>query len=319
MSADTVSPTSFRAFALSSSLHAAIVALVLLAGWTATREPEVGKVIELVAGEGDNFSAREAPALGVPGGISVPVSAAPAPRPVPAPEPVVERTAPHEPVTPAPAPVPAPVAPPAPKTPVTKNAVTADDAPPNFKRKIDYAIVRGDAKAKQQIRKEREAEAKRVAEDKKRMSKEEFDRAQKGKTSAGKSGATTKVARVDAEGIAKGVVGGSTASKSGGAGGKALKAAGDDVLAAYDQYFKEELRRKFDPPPGLAETLKATFQVRSNPDGSLASPRVLKSSGSRQFDDAVLEAIRRMKMPARPDKKAETVEFTFSMRELSEG
>ena len=30
MSADTVSPTSFRAFVLSSSLHAAIVALALL-------------------------------------------------------------------------------------------------------------------------------------------------------------------------------------------------------------------------------------------------------------------------------------------------
>ncbi|MFM8617639.1 MAG: TonB family protein [Opitutaceae bacterium] len=319
MSAEAVSPTSFRAFVLSSSLHAAIVVLALLAGWTASQEADVGKVIELVAGEGDNFSAREAPALGVPGGISVPVPAAPAPRPAPTPEPVVERAAPPEPVTPAPAPVPAPVAPPAPKTPVAKDAVKADDAPPNFKKKIDYAIVRGDAKAKQQIRKEREAEAKRVADEKKRMSKEEFDRAQKGKAPAGKSGAATKVARVDAEGIAKGVVGGSTANKSGGAGGKALKATGDDVLAAYDQYFKEELRRKFDPPPGLAETLKATFQVRSNPDGSLASPRVLKTSGSRQFDDAVLEAIRRMKMPARPDKKAETVEFTFSMRELSEG
>ena len=79
MSADTVSPTSFRAFVLSSSLHAAIVALALLAGWSATREQDVGKVIELVAGEGDNFSAREAPALGVPGGISVPVPAAPPP------------------------------------------------------------------------------------------------------------------------------------------------------------------------------------------------------------------------------------------------
>ena len=318
MSAEAVSPTSFRAFVLSSSLHAAIVALALLAGWTATREEDVGKVIELVAGEGDNFSAREAPALGVPGGISVPVPAAPAPRPAPTPEPVVERAAPPEPVTPAPAPVPAPAAPPAPKTPVAKDAVKADDAPPNFKKKIDYAIVRGDAKAKQQILKERKAEAKRVAEEKKRMSKEDFDRAQKGKTTAVTSGASAKV-RIDGEGIAKGVVGGSTANKSGGAGGKSLKAATGNPLDLYDQYFKEELRRKFDPPPGLAETLKATFQVRSNADGSLGTPRVLKSSGSRQFDDAGLEAIRRMKLPARPDKKAENVEFTFSMRELSDG
>jgi colicin import membrane protein len=322
MSAEAVSPTSFRAFVLSSSLHAAVVLLVLFAGWSATREEDVGKVIELVAGEGDNFSAREAPALGVPGGVSVPVPASPAPRvapvPAPAPEPVVERTRPPEPapepVKPAPAPVAAP--PPQPKAPASKDAVKADDAPPNFKKKIDYAIVRGDAKAKQQIKREREAEAKRQAEEKKRMSKEEFDRAQKGKTGAAGG---TRVAKVDAEGIAKGVVGGSTANKSGGAGGKALKSNSDDVLAAYDQFFKEELRRKFDPPPGLAETLKATFQVRSNPDGSLTNPRVLKGSGSRQFDDAVIEAIRRMRMPARPDKKAETVEFTFSMRELSEG
>ena len=66
-------------------------------------------------------------------------------------------------------------------------------------------------------------------------------------------------------------------------------------------------------------TLKAEFEVRSNPNGSLTNPRVVKGSGSRQFDDAVLDAIRRMKLPARPDKKAETVRFTFSMRELSEG
>jgi TonB family protein len=46
---------------------------------------------------------------------------------------------------------------------------------------------------------------------------------------------------------------------------------------------------------------------------------VAKSSGSAEFDRAVLDAIRRVKMPPRYDKKSDNVEFTFSMREKGEG
>lgn len=307
--------TSPSAFLLSVLLHGTAVVLALLFSYAASRDDaDAPKIIELVAGEGDNYAAREAPALGVEGGVKLKVPDAPAPRPVPAP--VIEPT-PAAPVTPAPPPVaPAPA-------PASKSAPAANDAIPNFKKKIQYEIVRGDAKAKLQLRREREAEAKRQAEERKRLSKEEFDRAQKARASASAANAKTpppKVAKIDGEGIAKGVIGGTTNNKDGGAGGRALQSNADNVLESYDALFKQKLRAEFEPPPGLSDSLKATVSVRSNTDGSLTNARIVRGSGSRDFDRAVLEAIARVRMPPRPEnRKAEILEFVFTMRELTEG
>lgn len=333
--------SSSRGFLQALALHAAAAALALGLGFVATsREPEAARIIELVAGEGDNYAATEAPALGVEGGVKLSVPAAAAPRPEPPallrpPEP--EPTPEIAPLAPAPVavspPVPAPKAPPtpAPPTPAPPAEKTpsapGNEAVPNFKKKIQYEIVRGDAKAKLQLRREREAEQKRLAEDRKRaaedakrMTKEEFDRAQRAKGGTAK-GAPSKVARIDGEGIAKGVVGGSTANRKGGAGGKALTSTGEGVLDSYYAYFKRELRTAFEPPPGLSDSLKATLEVRSNPDGSLSNARIAVSSGSREFDQAVLAAVRRVRMPARPaeHRSAETFEFVFTMRERDQG
>jgi len=291
---------------LSATLHGVAIALALLFAYaTSQREQEPPKVLELVAGEGDNFMAREAPALGTPGGIKLAIPKAPEPKPVP-----------PQPVTPEPAPVtPAP----------TPKAVTpeppAEQTIPNFKKKIQRDIIVADSKAKRQIAKERAAEKKKAEEDQKRLTKEEFDRAHKSKTSGATStkSVPTKVAKIDAEGIAKGVVGGSTKNKTGGAGGKALTSDNTDVLAAYFEGLKLKMRQVFEPPPGLSDSLKVDVEVRSNADGTLAGARITKSSGSADFDKAVLDAIKRVKMPARPDKKSETVEFTFTMKERGEG
>lgn len=314
----TMTSNSPSAFLLSVMLHGAAVALALLFGYAASREDaDAPKIIELVAGEGDNFAAQEAPALGVEGGVKLSLPEAPAPRPEPPPvQPAPPEPTPPAPVTPAPAP-PAPVTP----TPSPKATPAANEAIPNFKKKIQYEIVRGDAKAKLQLRREREAEAKRLAEERKRMSKEEFDRAQRGKTttSGGKT-STAKVAKIDSEGIAKGVIGGSANNKVGGAGGRALRSEVDDVLESYYAMFKQRLRAEFEAPPGLSDSLKASVSVQSNPDGSLSNARVARSSGSREFDRAVLEAIGRVRMPPRPpNRKAETIEFVFHMNELDQG
>jgi len=328
--------SSSRGFLQALALHGAAVALVLGLGFVAAnREPEAARIIELVAGEGDNYAATEAPALGVEGGVKLSVPAAAAPRPEPPallrppePEPAPEIA----PVASAPVavspPVPAPKAPSTPAPPAEKTpSAPGNEAVPNFKKKIQYEIVRGDAKAKLQLRREREAEQrrlaeerKRAAEDAKRMTKEEFDRAQRTKGGATK-GAPSKVARIDGEGIAKGVVGGSTANRKGGAGGKALTSTGEGVLDSYYAYFKRELRTAFEPPAGLSDSLKATLEVRSNPDGSLSNARIAVSSGSREFDQAVLAAVRRVRMPARPSehRAAETFEFVFTMRERDQG
>jgi colicin import membrane protein len=329
--------SSSRGFLQSLALHAAAAALALGLGFVAAnREPEVSRIIELVAGEGDNYAATEAPSLGVVGGVKLSVPAAAAARPEPPallrppePEPEVAPVA-LAPVA-VPPPVPAAKAPPTPAPPAEKaekappekaSSPAGNEAVPNFKKKIQYEIVRGDAKAKLQLRREREAEQKRQveerkrqAEEAKRMTKEEFDRAQRAK------GGSAKVARIDGEGIAKGVVGGSPANRKGGAGGKALTSSGEGVLDSYYAYFKRELRTAFEPPPGLSDSLKATLEVRSNPDGSLSNARITVPSGSREFDQAVLAAVRRVRMPARPSehRAAETFEFVFTLRDRDQG
>ena len=58
--------------------------------------------------------------------------------------------------------------------------------------------------------------------------------------------------------------------------------------------------------------------MRSNADGTLTGWRISKSSGSEEFDRAVLDALRRVRMPARPDRKSEVIAFTFTMRERLE-
>lgn len=333
--------SSSRGFLQALALHAAAAALTLGLGFVATsREPDSPRLIELVAGEGDNYAATEAPALGVEGGVKLSVPAAAAPRPEPPallrppePEPEIAPVAPAPvavaPSVPAPKPPPTPTPAPATPAPPAEKAPSAagNEAVPNFKKKIQYEIVRGDAKAKLQLRREREAEQKRLAEerkraaeDAKRMTKEEFDRAQRAKGGTAK-GAPAKVARIDGEGIAKGVVGGSTANRKGGAGGKALTSTGEGVLDSYYAYFKRELRTAFEPPPGLSDSLKATLEVRSNPDGSLSNARITVPSGSREFDQAVLAAVRRVRMPARPaeHRAAETFEFVFTLRERDQG
>lgn len=331
--------SSSRGFLQALALHTAAAALALGLGFlAASREPDAPRIIELVAGEGDNYAATEAPALGVEGGVKLSVPAAAAPRPEPPallrppepePEPEIAPVAPPPPTPAAKAPpTPAPKAPPTPAPAAEKAPSPAgNEAVPNFRKKIQYEIVRGDAKAKLQLRREREAEQKRLAEerkraaeDAKRMTKEEFDRAQRAKGGTAK-GAPAKVARVDGEGIAKGVVGGSTANRKGGAGGKALTSTGEGVLDSYYAYFKRELRTAFEPPPGLSDSLKATLEVRSNPDGSLSNARIAVSSGSREFDQAVLAAVRRVRMPARPaeHRAAETFEFVFTMRDRDQG
>jgi colicin import membrane protein len=291
------------AFMLSATLHGAAVIVALLFGYVTHSDEPPEKILELVAGEGDDFMATEAPALGTPGGLSTNIPKVAEPKPTP-PEPVRQPTPP----TPAPTP-PVPV-------PPTKQT---EPPPPNFVKDIKRAIIRGESQAKRDIKKEREAEKKRAADEAKKMTKEEYDRTHKAASSTPTKVASSKSPKIDAEGIAKGVVGGSTKNKVGGAGGKALTSDNTDVLAAYEKLFRDRLRREFVAPPGLSDRLKVEIEVRSNADGSLTGARVVTSSGSAEYDRAVLDTIRSVKMPARPDKKGQSVSFVFSMSERGEG
>lgn len=296
-----MTPRSPSAILLSATLHGLFVAIALLLAYAMQSQvKDQPKVFELVAGEGDNYAATEAPALGVSGGIRI---ALPEPTPIPAP------------------PAPAPVAPPpieaAPEPVVTKapveKPVPATPKPvetkaPDFSKQIKRTIIRKESQVKQQIKKEREAEAKR-------LSKEEFDRQNRAARVAA-AGGNPKVKRIDSEGIAGGVIGGSTANKTGGAGGKALTRDEGDLMDAYFSLVKRKMKDALDKPPGLSDTLAAVAEFHLAADGSISGVHISRSSGSEEFDRAVLEAVRSYRsIGARPDHKSETVNLTFKMKE----
>lgn len=303
-----MSERSPSAFMLSITLHGAAVALMLFFTYAVSqRSKDSPKVFELVAGVGDNYMAAEAPALGSPGGVKLNLPHPPVPIPqIATPEPVQEKPTPA--VAPEPAPLtPAPIEKPAPavKTPPT----TADTKIPDFKKQIANKVLRAELNTKKKIEKERVEEAKRIT-------KAEFEKANKAKAVAAATGGSGKVAKIDAEGIAAGVVGGSTSNKKGGAGGKALVA---DDGSQMDQYFaglKAEIKKNHEKPTGLSDTLVARVQFYVGANGSISGVKISRSSGSPEFDRSVLEAFSRTKsIGARPDKKGEVVELEFKMRE----
>lgn len=284
------------AWMVSLTMHAAIAGLMFLLAYAAEQSrAETTKVFELVAGEGDNFAATEAPARGEPGGIKVEVPEPPAPKPEELRAPEVAPEPESLAVTPAP---PKPVEKPLPKL-------------PNLSKMIEKKVDRAEAKAKATIAKKRAAEAKK-------LSKEEFDRQNKKKVAAKPAG-VPKIAKIDSEGIRKGVVGGSTENKTGGAGGKALTREDGPVMDAYFALLRDRLRTALEKPPGLSDTLVTIVQVSVNANGSLTGARITKSSGSAEFDAAVMAAVAATQMPPRPDKKSETVSLPFRMKEQDGG
>jgi TonB family protein len=284
---------------LSLSLHGALVAVVLFLTYALqTQIKETPKIFELVAGEGDNYMATEAPALGVPGvklnvpaAIPVPINATPAPEP----EPVIER-APEKPAVKTP--------------PKTAEAKPVETKTPNYTKDVMRIAKKRESRLVEADRKKREAEAKRI-------SKAEFDKLNKGKTASKQPvGTGAKVARIDAEGIAKGVVGGSVNNKTGGAGGKALSRAEQSALESYIALLIQRLRAAHEKPPGLSDLLEAKVEFRIAADGTLSSAKIVDSSGSAEFDRSVLEAVARVRsIGPTPNGKSDVWVVTFRMKE----
>jgi len=286
------------AFMLSLTLHGAIVAVVLFFTYAMhTQVKEQPKIFELVAGEGDNYMATEAPALGTPGiKLNVPtppapvVKAAPEPEPEPAPpEPVIER---------------------APEKPAPKAAVKpVETKTPNYTKDVLRIANKREKRLVEADRKKREAEAKRI-------SKAEFDKLNKGKAQPKAGTRSPNVQRIDAEGIAKGVVGGSVNNKTGGAGGKALSRAEQGALESYIALLLQRLRAAHEKPPGLSDLLEADVEFRIAADGTLSSVKIVRSSGSSEFDRSVLEAFARVRsIGPTPNNKSDVWVVTFKMKE----
>ncbi|HVU23958.1 MAG TPA: energy transducer TonB [Opitutus sp.] len=280
------------AFFFSAGMHALVVVVLVLFSVVFNKsEDKAPKVFELVAGEGDNYMATEAPALGTPGGARVEVPAPPTPKierapAAPAPEPVVQRA-------------------PAKPEPVV----------PDLSRSVKRIANKREARIVNQYRKEVEAE--RRAEERrkkeealksKRITEEEFRRMNKGAPPAN-SKSTTKLRHIDTDGIVKGVIGGSTANKVGGAGGTALTREEGDAIDGYTALLAQKIKAELDERPGVGAGLIVEVELRIMADGSLRNVSVTKSSGSREFDQAVLEALGKIQMPPRPAGLSEFQRF----------
>jgi colicin import membrane protein len=295
------------AFFISTILHLVAVTVILVIGFFVQQQVEKApKIFELVAGEGDNYMATAAPALGTPSGVSFT-----------APEPAVVKAAPPEPLPPEPV---------IEKAPLTPAKVTPAKAPPedairDFSKDVKRISTKRQKNMEAKDRRLREiAEKKAKAAEAKRMTKEEFDKQNKSKSPAPKNAAPPKIAKIDGKGIAKGVVGGSTANTVGGAGGKALTREDGDALDLYFSLLKRRLKEALDKPPGLSDSLVAIVEVRIAANGLLSGAKITRSSGSEDFDHAALAAIARVRsIGPRPDGKSEILNIPFRMREEDEG
>lgn len=304
----TMSAQSPKSYILSGLVHAFVVAALMVAAWVMQnpqREPT--KVLDLVAGDGDNWSATEAPALGSPGGseaIKVPNIPMPMPKieePTPEP-PAVQSEPPIEsaPVTPAPEVKPAPR-----KTPA-KAAVVKDPLDrKNFVKDIKRLSTKRERRILEKYHREQAAEAKRISE-------AEFRKLHEARATA----ANGRFSKIDAKGIARGVVGGSTANKIGGAGGKALSVAEQRLMDQYFAFLKQKLRHAHVPPPGVSDQLTATVEFFLAADGSISNVRVVNSSGNAEFDQSVVEAFKSVhSIGPRPDGQSDTLELDFNTKE----
>lgn len=283
------------AFLKSAAMHVAVVGVLLLFGLMLHEEaPPRAKEFELVMGSGDNYAATVAPSQGDPSGvkIDIPVPPPPAPAPVvpPKPEPAE--------VTPAPPPKPTPAPTPAPAPPQTTKAAPAKPGDPAFDmaKHLRYQEIVGDSKAKQKLAKEKAEEAKRQA----LIAKAEAD----------------KKKALQRLGIKDGAAAATTASSAAGAGGKALTRSDGSELDAYFAMLKQKVGEQIDRPSGIADTLVVTVTVTIMPSGRLSGAKVTKSSGSDDFDHAVIAAFNRVQMPAKPDGKEEVLEMSFRTRDI---
>lgn len=280
------------AYALSVSLHAAAIALLLAITWWLKQSVEENPVILTIAGDGNNYLATKAAALGEEGGKG-PQQAlftpqpAPTPQPLPpAPEPPAETL-----LQPAPAPVTAVVD--TPKTPDTPKPTKAPAPTSDMAKAVHrLATKRAENVRQKYLKEQKEIARKEALAEAKRMSKAEFDKANQTKSKAGPA-TTAKAVKLPsvAEGMKGGAVGGNAAVKFAGAGGEALRRAEADAMQSYIAMICSRIKQTMERA-GFSDALNLEVQFAISAAGLVSNPQITKSSGSGDFDRAVLEAFR---------------------------
>jgi colicin import membrane protein len=273
---------------VSLTIHAFVAALIFVTTVYVAQQDKPPVIFELVAGPPTAPDELVAPALGntaTPVKLEVPKVEAPPPTPEPPAPEVSPSSEPEsrEETPPAPAP---------PKPAVAKPIAT--------KAKVDTSI----------------------AQEMKRQSKMSYkDYIKKHPPPKPSTGApvqrTANVPRIDQQGIAGGVHGGSTANTRGGGGGKALTREEQSELNTYISFLLNALKEAHEPPPGVSDLMEAKVTFDITASGAILNPRISKSSGDRVFDESVIEAFRRVKsIGPTPNGKSDTWTVTFRMKDM---
>lgn len=287
-------PARARSYVLAAAAHVLLFAgLGLVTRWT-TQDTEVSAEAELWA--------------------AVPRQAAPklqAPEPEPAPDPVPEPTPEPAPL-PAPPPAPAP-APPKPAPPEQDDAREAEIALQKRqarekaekaemqrkaaleKERLDKQKAEKARAEKEKAEKEKAARERKAREDKAREDKARQEQAKR-QAEAEKKKKEEAQAKADAQraealrqenlrrmqGLAN-ATGGENAT------GTAERSAAPS--ASYAGRLVARIRPNISFPGEVAGNPRAEVEVRTAPDGTILSRRIVTSSGNRAWDDAVLRAI----------------------------
>lgn len=271
----TMTARSPSAFALSATLHAAVVVLVLGGLWLEqSSRPSRPVVFELVAGEGNDFTATHAPE-GNPQGARLPVIRPPEPTP---PNPRADNPPAHSDPTPAPTPQR--------QTPSRPNPTPAPKAtkPTTAPQRI----------TEQQFKQQNPGRANNTS------------RQTKSPAPAQRVGTGPRINTNDVLGVR------GSQSRSG-AGGTALTAQQLDARNAYLADLFRQLREVHQKPAGLSDQLETLVEFRINPNGSVGNVQIVQSSGNSAFDQSVLAAFRRITLSAPPDGRALSDRVLFKM------
>jgi TonB family protein len=182
------------------------------------------------------------------------------------------------------------------------------------------AIDRAERKARREISEERTAEAlheqpaeaptAKPAQPRPRVSKQEFDRKQGGATRR-TAPAVTGSPRLDPAAIRQGVLDGVKDDAPGGARGTVLSRAQRDLAEEYLAELFARFQRELDHGP-FGDGLAVECEFHVLPDGRLAAGRIISTSGDPDYDRAVLNAVRVVRMNApRPPGVAEVQSVPF--------
>jgi colicin import membrane protein len=181
---------------------------------------------------------------------------------------------------------PAAVAPPAP-APAPRPEPKVEPPPPKPEvREAEIALEKAKAEKAREEREKAEAAAKKRAQEEAQREREKAEKAAK----AAEKAEAERVAKMRDEQL-KRILGQAGATGAPQSSGTAQRDAGPS--ASYAGRIIARVRPNIVLTETVPATVRAEVEVRAAPDGTIIGRRLVKSSGSKEWDDAVLRAIDR--------------------------